>query len=84
MFHYSTAGVCARDIKFNVVDNKVVNVEFFGGCSGNLGGISKLIEGMEVNEVIEKLSGLTCGMKKTSCPDQLAKALEAAIKKVAS
>ena len=84
MFQYSTSGVCARDIRFNVVDNKVINVEFVGGCSGNLGGISKLIEGMNVNEVIEKLSGLSCGMKQTSCPDQLAKALELAIKKAAS
>lgn len=84
MFQYSTAGVCARDIKFEVVDDKVVNVEFTGGCNGNLGGISRLIEGMEVDRVIEKLSGLTCGMKATSCPDQLAKALELAIKKAAS
>ena len=84
MFRYSTAGVCARDIKFDIVDNKVTNVQFVGGCNGNLGGISILIEGMEVEQVIEKLSGLTCGMKQTSCPDQLTKALEAAIKKAAS
>lgn len=84
MYQYSTTGVCARNIEFDIVDNKVVNVKFYGGCNGNLQGISKLIEGMEVEEVIERLSGLGCGMKSTSCPDQLAKALEAAIKKAVS
>lgn len=84
MFHYSTSGVCAKNIEFDIVDNKVVNVEFVGGCNGNLGGISRLIDGMEVDQVIEKLSGLRCGMKQTSCPDQLVKALEAALKKAAS
>ena len=62
----------------------MVNVKFHGGCNGNLQGISRLIEGMEVEEVVEKLSGLGCGMKQTSCPDQLAKALEVAIRKAAS
>ena len=84
MFHYSTSGVCAKDIEFDIVDNKVVNVKFHGGCNGNLQGISKLIEGMEVEKVVESLSGLGCGLKKTSCPDQLAKALELALKKAAS
>lgn len=84
MFQYSTSGVCAKNIEFDIVDNKVVNVTFFGGCNGNLQGISKLIEGMEVEEVVERLSGLGCGMRSTSCPDQLARALEAAIKNIAS
>lgn len=84
MFHYSTSGVCAKDIDFDIVDNKVVNVQFHGGCNGNLQGISKLIEGMEVGKVVESLSGLGCGHKKTSCPDQLAKALELALKKAVS
>ena len=84
MFQFSTAGVCAKNIEFDIVDNKVVDVRFHGGCNGNLQGISKLIEGMEVEEVVDKLSGLSCGMKETSCPDQLAKALELAIKKAAS
>lgn len=84
MFKYSTSGVCAKDIEFDIEDNKVKNVRFHGGCNGNLQGISKLIEGMEVEEVVEKLSGLDCGMKTTSCPDQLAQALEAVIKKAAS
>lgn len=84
MYHYSTSGVCAKDIKFDIVDNKVKNVKFNGGCNGNLQGISRLIEGMEVEEVVERLSGLSCGMKGTSCPDQLVQALELAIKKAAS
>ncbi|HZJ98988.1 MAG TPA: TIGR03905 family TSCPD domain-containing protein [Tissierellaceae bacterium] len=84
MYQFSTSGVCARDIKFNIVNNKVVDVEFNGGCNGNLEGISRLIEGMDIEQVIEKLSGLRCGSKQTSCPDQLVKALETAIKKAAS
>lgn len=84
MFQYSTSGVCAKNIEFDIVDNKVENVRFHGGCNGNLQGISKLIEGMEVEDVVEKLSGLGCGPRSTSCPDQLAKALEAAIIKAAS
>lgn len=84
MYHYSTSGVCARDINFDIVDNKLANVQFNGGCNGNLEGISRLIEGMEIEEVVEKLSGLTCGKKQTSCPDQLVQALELAIKKAAS
>ncbi len=84
MYQYTTSGVCAKNIQFDIVENRVVNVRFDGGCNGNLQGISKLIEGMEVEEVIERLSGLDCGMKSTSCPDQLSKALEAAIRKAAS
>lgn len=84
MYQYTTSGVCAKNIQFDIVENRVVNVRFDGGCNGNLQGISKLIEGMEVEEVIERLSGLDCGMKSTSCPDQLAKALEAALRKIAS
>ena len=59
-------------------DNKVKNVQFLGGCNGNLKGIGQLVEGMDVDDVITKLEGTTCGMKKTSCPDQLAQALKAA------
>lgn len=84
MYQYTTSGVCAKNIQFDIVENRVINVKFDGGCNGNLQGISKLIEGMEVEEVIERLSGLDCGMKSTSCPDQLAKALEAAMRKAAS
>ncbi|NLN14776.1 MAG: TIGR03905 family TSCPD domain-containing protein [Tissierellia bacterium] len=84
MYQYRTSGVCAKNIEFDIVDNKVVNVKFYGGCNGNLQGISKLIEGMEVEEVIKRLSGLSCGFKSTSCPDQLAKALKVAIEKAVS
>ncbi|MEE1086865.1 MAG: TIGR03905 family TSCPD domain-containing protein [Schaedlerella sp.] len=76
---YRPKGVCSRLIDFNIVDNKVTNVEFVGGCNGNLQGISRLIEGMDVNEAISRIEGITCGFKNTSCPDQLAKALKEAV-----
>ena len=61
-----------------MVDGKVRNVQFIGGCNGNLKGIAALVEGMDADEVIARVQGVTCGMKKTSCPDQLAQALIAA------
>ncbi len=73
---YKTQGTCSKNIEFEVVDGKVKNVKFLGGCDGNLQGIGKLVEGMPVSSVIEKLKGLKCGSKSTSCPDQLARALE--------
>lgn len=76
MYSYLTKGVCSSEINFDIVNNKVSNVSFTGGCSGNLKGISILIEGMDVNDAIKKLKGVTCGGKDTSCPDQLATALE--------
>lgn len=76
MHIYETQGVCCKKISFDVEDGKVKNVSFESGCPGNLQGISKLVEGMEINEVIAKLKGVTCGPKNTSCPDQLASALE--------
>ncbi len=75
MYQYKTSGVCSIEILFSIEDNKLKNVKFYGGCSGNLQGISKLVDGMEVEEVIEKLAGIRCGDKPTSCPDQLARAL---------
>ena len=75
---YRTRGTCSQEIYFDIKDNKVYNVQFLGGCNGNLQGIGKLIEGMPVDEVIEKLSGIRCGYKDTSCPDQLATALKLA------
>lgn len=75
---YKTKGVCAQLIQFELEDNKVHGVQFFGGCNGNLKGIGSLVEGMDADEVIAKLKGTTCGFKNTSCPDQLAQALEAA------
>lgn len=75
---YKTQGVCSQMINFDIEDNKVKNVAFIGGCNGNLQGISRLIEGMDVDEAISKIEGIKCGFKKTSCPDQLAKALKKA------
>ena len=77
-YEFKTSGTCSRSILFDVVDGKVQNVQFIGGCNGNLKGIAALVEGMDVDTVIERVQGITCGMKKTSCPDQLAKALLAA------
>ncbi len=73
---FKTQGVCSQKIDFEVVDGKVKNVSFMGGCNGNLQGISKLVDGLAVEDVINKLKGVKCGFKQTSCPDQLAKALE--------
>lgn len=72
---YKTSGVCSSSIEFDVADNKVTNVRFTGGCSGNTQGVAALIEGMDVDEAIQRMSGIRCGFKPTSCPDQLAKAL---------
>ena len=73
---YTTSGVCSREIEFEVVDGKLHNVRYLGGCNGNLQGVGALVEGMEVHEAITRLKGIKCGMKGTSCPDQLATALE--------
>ena len=73
---YKTQGTCSTQIDFDIEDGKVYNVQYTNGCNGNLKGISKLVEGQDVDTVIEKLKGLKCGFKQTSCPDQLAKALE--------
>ena len=77
MYQYTTQGVCSTAIHFDVEDNKVKNVSYVAGCNGNLKGISSLVEGMDIDEVIARLEGTTCGAKKTSCPDQLAQALKA-------
>ena len=77
-YEYKTAGVCSQRIFFEVEGNKVKNVQFVGGCNGNLKGIASLVEGMDVDEVIARLEGTTCGGKPTSCPDQLATALKQA------
>jgi uncharacterized protein (TIGR03905 family) len=65
-------------ISFEVDNNKVTNVQFFGGCNGNLKGIGALVEGMDIDDVIARVEGIKCGMKSTSCPDQLAQALKSA------
>lgn len=76
-YTYKTKGTCAQMISFDVEDNKLSNVQFYGGCNGNLKGIGSLVEGMDIDDVIAKLEGIKCGMKQTSCPDQLAAALKA-------
>ncbi|AOT69536.1 TIGR03905 family TSCPD domain-containing protein [Geosporobacter ferrireducens] len=83
MYSFTPIGVCAQKIIFSISDGVVKDVAFSGGCSGNLQGISRLVDGMQVEEAIVKLRGITCGGKITSCPDQLAKALETGIKKQA-
>ena len=75
-YHFTPSGVCSRSIDFSVENGKIVDISIAGGCSGNLSGISSLVKGMEVDEVIERLQGIKCGPKDTSCPDQLAKALK--------
>ena len=77
---YKTKGTCSQRILFEIEDGKLKNVQFIGGCNGNLQGISKLVEGMEVQDVIDRIEEIHCGMKPTSCPDQLAKALKEAMK----
>jgi len=76
-FDYTPKGVCSRHFTFEIEDDIIKSVSIVGGCQGNLSGISKLITGMNVNDVIEKIEGTTCGPKPTSCPDQIAKALKA-------
>lgn len=76
---YKTSGTCSQAINFDIVDGKLTGVKFIGGCNGNTQGICRLVEGMSVTEVIERLEGIKCGFKETSCPDQLAKALKQAL-----
>ena len=78
-YSYRPQGVCARGLSFEIEDNIVKNIEFMGGCSGNTQGIAALAEGMDANELIERLAGIRCGFKSTSCPDQLAKAVAKAL-----
>ena len=83
MYTFVPNGICSKEIKFSIQDGIVKDVVFMGGCSGNLQGISKLIDGMNANDAVTKLRGITCGMKETSCPDQLAIAIEEALLKTA-
>jgi len=76
---YKPEQVCAKEINFELDGNVVTDVEFVGGCPGNALGLVNLVKGMEVNDVVEKLQGISCKHRKTSCPDQLAKALLANI-----
>ena len=74
---YRTAGTCSQLIELDIDDeNRIQNVQFVGGCNGNLQGIARLVQGMKVDDVKERLDGIRCGYKSTSCPDQLVRALE--------
>ncbi len=77
-YEYKTKDTCSQRIFFELEDGKVQNVQFMGGCNGNLKGIGALVEGMDIDEVIARIEGIRCGMKSTSCPDQLAQALKEA------
>lgn len=79
-YNYNPNGVCSRKISFEVEDGIVKNVVFTGGCAGNTQGIAKLCEGRRADELVEILKNIKCGFKNTSCPDQLAKAINKAIK----
>ena len=78
-YRYKTSQVCSSEINFDIEGNVIKNISFVGGCNGNLKGISALVEGKEAEEVIKTISGITCGFKSTSCPDQLARALNEAL-----
>lgn len=80
-YKYKTSGTCSREITFDIDGDKIKNVAFLGGCSGNLQGISRLIDGMTPQEVITRCGGIKCGFKSTSCPDQLSKAVSEALLK---
>ena len=76
---YNPKGVCAREFLLDVEDGVVRSVKITGGCNGNLQGISRLIEGMKVEDIISRIEGIRCGFKNTSCPDQIAQALKQAL-----
>lgn len=78
-YKYKTRGTCSREISFELENGIVKNVSFYGGCNGNLKGISALVEGRKAEEIIPLIKGIKCGFKPTSCPDQLANALQEAL-----
>ncbi len=78
-YEYRPKGVCSMHIAFDIEDGIVSNVQFTGGCNGNLQGIAKLVEGRNANEVVSAIEGIKCGFKNTSCPDQLAQAIKSAM-----
>ena len=80
VYNYKTKGTCSRSIAVELEGDIIKSVSFDGGCAGNLAGISEIVKGMKAQDVIEKFSGIRCGFKSTSCPDQLAKALAEAIR----
>ena len=81
-YDYKTENTCAQMISFDIEDNVIRNIEFYGGCNGNLKAIAKLVDGWTVERIEEMLLGNTCGRRPTSCADQLAKAVRAAVQAV--
>lgn len=77
--HYKPKGVCAQDIELEIKDGKIAFVNFTGGCAGNTQGVARLVEGMDAKEAIQRIKGIKCGFKPTSCPDQLSLAIEACL-----
>ena len=75
-YSYIPKGLCSREMTFDIEDGVIKKVEIIGGCPGNTIGVAKLLEGMHIEEAIKKLKGIKCGLRETSCPDQLARALE--------
>ena len=78
-YEYRNRGVCSRSVRFSLEDGKIRSVSFLGGCSGNTQGVARLIEGMDAKEAADRIRGINCGGKGTSCPDQLARAIDAAL-----
>lgn len=78
-YTYIPRGVCSRMIELEIEDDTIIECKFLGGCSGNTQGVARLVQGMDVYDAIEKLEGIDCGGRGTSCPDQLAKALNEAV-----
>lgn len=79
-FKHRNSGTCSTQVQFDIESGKLHNVSFIGGCNGNLKGMSALLEGMDAMEAVKRLKGLKCGFKSTSCPDQLSRAIEEALK----
>ncbi len=78
-YTYRTQGTCSQAIEFEIEDGILKNVQFYGGCNGNTQGVSALVEGMKIEEVLQRLEGIRCGFKNTSCPDQLCRAIRQAM-----
>ena len=81
-YQYKTQGVCASQLQFDLEDGRIHNVSFTGGCNGNTKGLTALVEGQKATDVIARLQGIRCGMRPTSCPDQLAEALTEALEQL--
>ena len=81
-YSYRTSGTCSSMIDFDIIDGKIHNIAYTGGCNGNTKGLSAMVVGQKADEVIRRLQGIRCGMRPTSCPDQLAEALTEALEQI--